>query len=167
MKFTVIIPARGGSKGLKNKNIINFYNKPLIFWTITEALKSKFVDRVIVSTDSKEIQDISLKCGASVPFLRPKSLSGDKASTLSAVKYTMKKLIKDENYSTDYIITLQPTSPLRNKKNIEEAINKILEDKNADSLVSCVYVPHNFLPESLMKMNGNTLKPKLKQLFLL
>ena len=158
MKFMAIIPARAGSKGIKNKNIINFYNKPLIYWTISAALKSEFIDRVIVSTDSKEIQEISLKYGASVPFLRPKRLSGDKASTLSAIKYTMKKLEKDENYFADYIITLQPTSPLRNKKNIEEAIKVILKDKKADSLVSCVSVPHNFLPESLMKFNGKYLR---------
>ena len=158
MKILAIIPARSGSKGIKNKNIINFDGKPLIYWTISAALESEFIDRVIVSTDSEEIRDTSLKYGASVPFLRPKRLSGDKASTLNAIKYTMKKLEKDENYFSDYIITLQPTSPLRNKKNIEEAINTILNDKKADSLVSCVNVPHNFLPESLMKLHGKYLR---------
>ena len=158
MKILAIIPARSGSKGIKNKNIINFDGKPLIYWTISAALESEFIDRVIVSTDSEEIRDTSLKYGASVPFLRPKRLSGDKASTLIAIKYTMKKLEKDENYFSDYIITLQPTSPLRNKENIEEAINTILNDKKADSLVSCVNVPHNFLPESLMKLHGKYLR---------
>lgn len=158
MKILAIIPARSGSKGIKNKNIIDFDGKPLIYWTIFAALKSESIDRVIVSTDSKKIRDTSLKYGASVPFLRPKRLSGDEASTLSAVKFTMKKLEKDENYFSDYIITLQPTSPLRNKQNIEEAINLILNDKKADSLVSCVNVPHNFLPESLMKLHGKYLR---------
>ncbi len=158
MKFLAIIPARAGSKGIKKKNIIKFFNKPLIYWTISAALKSKYIDRVIVSTDSKEIQDISLECGATVPFLRPKRISGDKSTTLSAIKYTIEKLAKEEDYFADYIVTLQPTSPLRNKKNIDEAIEKILQDKNADSLVSCVSVPHNFLPESLMKLKGKYLK---------
>jgi len=111
-----------------------------------------------VSTDSKEIRNISVKFGALVPFLRPKNISRDKSNTLDAIKYTIEKFAKDENYSADYIITLQPTSPLRNKTNIEEAIEKILKDKKADSLVSCVSVPHNFLPESLMKLQGKYLK---------
>lgn len=158
MKFLAIIPARGGSKGIKNKNIINFDNKPLIYWTILAAKQCKLIDRVVVSTDSKEIRNISVKFGALVPFLRPKNISRDKSNTLDAIKYTIEKFAKDENYSADYIITLQPTSPLRNKTNIEEAIEKILKDKKADSLVSCVSVPHNFLPESLMKLQGKYLK---------
>lgn len=158
MKFLAIIPARSGSKGIKDKNITNFFHKPLIYWTIQSAKKCKLIDKVIVSTDSKKIKDISIKYGAEVPFLRPKRYSGDEAKTLDAINYTVKKLEKDKNYFADYIITLQPTSPLRKKKNIEEAINMILNDKKADSLVSCVNVPHMFLPESLMKLHGKYLR---------
>ena len=158
MKFLAIIPARSGSKGIKDKNITNFFHKPLIYWTIQSAKKCKLIDKVIVSTDSKKIKDISIKYGAEVPFLRPKRYSGDEAKTLDAINYTVKKLEKDKNYFADYIITLQPTSPLRKKKNIEEAINMILNDKKADSLVSCVNVPHKFLPESLMKLDGKYLR---------
>lgn len=158
MKILAIIPARGGSKGIKNKNIINFCGKPLIYWTINAALKCKLIDRVVVSTDSSKIRDVSEKCGASVPFLRPKKISGDQAKTLSAIKYTLKKLENEENYFCDYVITLQPTSPLRETKDLENAIKKILGDKKADSLVSCVKVPHNFLPESLMKLDDKYIK---------
>lgn len=158
MKFLAIIPARSGSKGIKDKNITNFFHKPLIYWTIQSAIKCKFIDKVIVSTDSKKIKDISIKYGAEVPFFRPKKYSDDKAKTLDAVNYTVKKLEKDKSYFADYIVTLQPTSPLRKKKNIEEAINMILNDKKADSLVSCVNVPHNFSPESLMISNGKYIK---------
>ncbi len=158
MKFLAIIPARSGSKGIKDKNITNFFYKPLIYWTIQSATKCKFIDKVIVSTDSKKIKDISIKYGAEVPFFRPKKYSGDEANTLDAINYTVKKLEKDKSYFADYIVTLQPTSPLRKKKNIEEAINMILNDKKADSLVSCVNVPHNFSPESLMTSNGKYIK---------
>lgn len=158
MKILAIIPARLGSKGIKEKNIIDFDGKPLIYWTIDVALKCKFIDKVIVSTDSLKIKKISEKYGALVPFLRPSRLSGDKSKTLSAIRYTLRKLEKDENYFCDYVITLQPTSPLREKKNLDEAIKKILEDKSADSLVSCINVPHNFLPESLMKYRGIYIK---------
>ena len=158
MNFIAIIPARSGSKGIRDKNIVNFDGKPLIYWTINVALRCKFIDRVVVSTDSPRIKDVSEKFGASVPFLRPKKISGDKAKTLSAVKYTLKKLENEENYIHDYIVTLQPTSPLREKDDLENAIKTILADKKADSLVSCVKVPHNFLPESLMQLDGKYIK---------
>lgn len=116
MKILAIIPARKGSKGLKDKNIKDFCGKPLICWTIQSAIKCKFIDKVIVSTDSKKIKDISIKYGAEVPFFRPKKYSDDKAKTLDAVNYTVKKLEKDKSYFADYIVTLQPTSPLRKKK---------------------------------------------------
>jgi len=158
MKILAIIPARGGSKGIKNKNITDFYGKPLIYWTINAALKCKLIDKVVVSTDSLKIKKISEKIGAVVPFLRPKKISRDKSKTLDAIKYTVKRLEKEKNYFADYIVTLQPTSPLREEKHLNASIRKIISDKNADSLVSCVKVPHIFNPNSLMKLKGNYLK---------
>lgn len=136
-KGFIIIPARGGSKGIKNKNIVNVGGKPLIFYTINPALKIKrsgLVNKVIISTDSEIIAEISGKLGADVPFLRPKNISGDKAKSidfiLHAVSYFEKK-----GFFYDYIVLLQPTSPLRSYEDIKGAINLYL-DNNRDSLIS-------------------------------
>lgn len=136
-KGLIIIPARGGSKGIKNKNIIDVCGKPLIFYTIDAALKAKkngVVDEVIISTDSEKIADVSSRLGASVPFLRPKSISGDKAKSidfmLHAIDYFEKKGI-----FYDYLILLQPTSPLRNYDDIRGSVDVFLNNKG-NSLIS-------------------------------
>ena len=151
-----IIPARGESKGIKNKNIVNFCGKPLIYWTIKAAQNSKYIDRVIVSTDSKRIREIAEKYDVQRNSLRPKKYSTDYATTLSVLKYEIKKQEK-KNYYPDIIVTLQPTSPLRNAHHVDSALKLFLKNKRADSLVSCVEVPHNFNPESLMRIKGKYL----------
>lgn len=113
-----IIPARGGSKGLPRKNIRLLGGKPLICWTIEAALKAKCVGRVIVSTDDPEISDISTKCGAEVPFLRPAELSTDTASSEQVVAHTM-----DQCPGYDVIALLQPTSPFRTSLDIDKAFS--------------------------------------------
>ena len=110
-KVLAIIPARGGSKGILNKNIKNFNGKPLIQWTIESALKSKLIDKIVVSSDSHKIINISKKLGADIVF-RPKNISGDNATTESAVKHCVKYF--KNSYET--IVILSPTSPLRKKK---------------------------------------------------
>jgi CMP-N,N'-diacetyllegionaminic acid synthase len=117
-----LIPARGGSKGIPRKNIYNLAGKPLIAWTITSALKSKMIDEVIVSTDDKEISDISRKWGAKVPFKRPKSLASDKALRNNVITHALAKV---KGY--DVLIFLQPTSPLRNAKHIDESLTLFFE----------------------------------------
>ena len=149
MKFLAIIPARKNSKSIKNKNFVKFCSKPLIYWTIDAALKSKNLDHIIVSTDSIEIRNYAKKFNLSTPHLRPKRLSTDEASTLSVINYEVEELEK-KNHHFDYIVLLQPTSPIRDSSHIDEAINLIKLDKKADSLVSCIKLPHNFSPESLM-----------------
>ena len=89
MNILAIIPARGGSKEIKNKNIINFCGKPLIYWTINTALKSK-LDEVIVSTDSRKIKKICEKYGAKVPFIRPLRISKDNSKSIDVVKHALK-----------------------------------------------------------------------------
>ena len=155
-KILAIIPARGGSKGIKNKNIVNFCGKPLIYWTIKAAQNSKLIDKLIVSTDSKKIRDIAEKYNVNKINLRPKKYSTDKATTLSVLKYEIKNLEK-KKYYPDVIVTLQPTSPLRNSEHIDSALKKFLKNKKADSLVSCVELPHNFNPMSLMKIKNKFL----------
>jgi CMP-N,N'-diacetyllegionaminic acid synthase len=116
-KVLALIPARSGSKGIPNKNIKLFNRRPLIEWTIKLALKSKLIDKVVVSSDSLKILNISKKLGAEV-ILRPKNISGDKATTESAINHFIR------NFKNDYeaIILLPPTSPLRKKNDIDNAI---------------------------------------------
>ena len=106
--------ARGGSKGVKNKNIKLLNKKPLIYYTINEALKSKLISNYIVSTDSKEIKKISEKYGANVPFLRPKELSTDTSSSSDALKHAVNFMEKMNKTKYDFIIEIMATNPLKN-----------------------------------------------------
>jgi len=131
-KILAIIPARANSKRLKNKNIKMFCGKPLIHWTIDQALNSFIIDRVIVSTDSDIIKKISVASGAEVPFLRPKDLAQDHSSTNDCIIHLLDNL--EESY--DIIILLQPTSPLRKDFHITESIEHFTNYDNIESLVS-------------------------------
>lgn len=136
-KGIIIIPARGGSKGIKNKNIVNVSGKPLIYYTIMPALrakKNKVVDNVIVSTDSSKIADISNKLRANIPFLRPEKISGDGAKSIDLILHAL-DYFKKKGVFYDYVVLLQPTSPLRRYKDIKGAIDLYLRH-NCDSLVS-------------------------------
>jgi len=131
--FLAIIPARGGSKGLPGKNIKNLCGKPLISWSIDSARKSEYLDEVMVTTDSQEIADISKRCGANVPFLRPSCLASDTATTFDAVKHA----IDFYDNTFDYIVLLEPTSPLRKEGDIDNMIEKIVDSQDLfDSIVS-------------------------------
>lgn len=126
MRVCAIIPARGGSKGIKNKNIKLFCGEPLISYAINAAKKCVYIDKVFVSTDSIEIAEISAKCGAEVPFMRPVELASDTSKTIDAIVYTIEKL-RSMNEHFDVLVLLQPTSPLRNYLNITEALEKFVE----------------------------------------
>jgi CMP-N,N'-diacetyllegionaminic acid synthase len=130
-----IIPARGASKRLPDKNILDFAGKPLIAWTIDAALKSKCITNVIVSTDDARIASIAKKYGAKVPFLRPDSLSSDESTTIDVVVDLVSKLSEKYNY----IALLQPTSPLRTSQHIDDSFEQ-LGDK--DAVVSVVKTEH-------------------------
>ena len=134
MKIISIIPARGGSKSIPKKNLINFLGFPLISKTIQQSLKSKQINRTIVSTNDKEICDISQKFGAEV-IDRPSAISGDNTTTESALLHTLNFLKKKENYIPDIIVLLQATSPLRKNNDIDCAIEQFISEK-ADSLIS-------------------------------
>mgnify|MGYP001490280169 FL=1 len=129
-KILAFIPARGGSKGIPNKNIKLFNGKPLIEWTIKSALKSKLINKVIVSSDSKKILSLSKNFGADV-ILRPKNISGDRSTTESAINHCIKNL----EDSFDVIVLLSPTSPIRKKEDIDNAI-KQFKLKKLDSCFS-------------------------------
>jgi len=136
-RFLAIIPARGGSKRLPNKNILPLKNKPLIVWSIESSLNSEYLDSTVVTTDSNEILDISKKYNVPV-ILRPKDLSTDTSPTIDAVIHTLSK-VKEK---FDYVVLLQPTSPLRTAKHINEAIEFLIE-KNADAVVSVCETGHS------------------------
>lgn len=110
-----VIPARGGSKGIPGKNIKDLYGQPLISYTIQAALDCKKIDRVVVSTDSEKIAGVAKKYGADVPFLRPAALAMDTSKTIDAVIDVLERL--QETY--EYVVLLQPTSPLRTAEDIE------------------------------------------------
>lgn len=134
-KILGIIPARGNSKGIKNKNLKLINGKPLIYYTINIAKKSKLISDLIGSTDSKKINEYFRKLGIEVPFKRPGRLASDKSNIIDTLIFTLKKIEKIKKSKYDYICLLQPTSPLRKKNEIDNAIKKIIKT-NSDSLVS-------------------------------
>jgi CMP-N-acetylneuraminic acid synthetase len=136
-----LIPARGGSKGLPRKNLRPLCGKPLIAWTIEQALKSKYLDKVVVSTDDTEIAEMSKKYGAEVPFMRPKELATDEAKSVDVILHAI-KFFESNNQHFDTIVLLQPTSPLRATENIDKAIETFFEN-NCESLVSVSEAPHS------------------------
>lgn len=135
MNILAIIPARGGSKGIKKKNIRPFAGKPLIAHTIAMAKKSRYITRTVVSTDDTEIAWIAKKYGAEVPFLRPAELAGDKSPVVPAILHMLERLKKEEGYSPDYIVLLQTTSPLRRADDIDGALD-LLFRRRASAVVS-------------------------------
>ncbi len=161
--FLGIIPARGGSKGLRNKNILPIAGKPLIAWTIEQALSSKYLDKVIVNTDSIEITDISKKYGADAPFLRPNDLATDEARMIDVVLYAMEHL-EEDGYFYDSVMLLQPTSPLRTVFDIDSAIEMMITN-SAGAVVSVCEMEHhpywsNSLPHD--KCMKDFLKPEVR-----
>lgn len=141
IKIAAIIPARGGSKGIPNKNIINLNGLPLIAHSITEAEKSLYIDKVIVSTDSTEISEIARSYHACVEGLRPEEISGDTAIIYDVLKYEIgNHRLVEEGY--EILILLQPTSPLRRSDMIDRAIVSYV-DNNQVSAVSVSEVQEN------------------------
>lgn len=134
-KNLVLIPARGGSKGIPRKNICNIAGKPLIAWTIEQALASEAVDRVIVSTDDDEIADVATHYGAEVPFRRPAELANDTATTESSLLHALTWLEDHHEYRPENVILLQATSPVRYTGAIDRAVRQFKRE-SADSLLS-------------------------------
>ncbi len=135
-KLLALIPARGGSKGLPRKNIIDLCGRPLLGWPIQTASKSKYVDRILVSTDDPEIAEIATAQGAEVPFIRPTELATDTATSYSVIEHAISYLAKKEQHY-DYILLLEPTSPLTEVQDVDEAMEKLHANrKTADSIIS-------------------------------
>ena len=136
MNVLCTICARGGSKGVPSKNIRKLLGKPLISHTIEQALAFKMIDRVVVSTDSEEIAKIARKSGAEVPFLRPRHLAVDEAPKLPVLEHAVRYFLEELNYKPDYVIDLDPTSPLRIKEDIEKCMDLLINDPDCDSIIT-------------------------------
>lgn len=157
-KVIAIIPARGGSKTVPRKNIKLLNGKPLIYYTIREAKKSKYLSHIIVSTEDKEIAQIAQGYGAKV-IPRPSELAKDDTPSLPVFQQVIKHLSETENFHPDIIVILQPTSPLRTVKDIDGAIEKFLQT-NCDSVVSVCEV--ECIPFWMYTLEGDRLKPVIE-----
>ena len=139
--FIAIIPARAGSKRLPGKNILDLNGKPLIEWSIQASLGSIYIDKTMVTTDDDAIIEVSRKAGAEVPFKRPDDISTDVAKSSDVIKHTVDFYYDSLKKKFDYIVFLQPTSPLRTSTEIDKAIEYMFQ-KNADAVVSVCKLEH-------------------------
>ena len=155
MEFLAVIPARGGSKRLPRKNILELGGKPLIYYSIEAVTKSKLVSNYVVSTDDYEIADTARELGGNVPFLRPAKISGDAVRNSSTLKHALGWFEENCNQNFDAVILLQPTAPLRQSWHIDEAI-RLFEASQANTLAS-VTGPHRKRDVIVKKMNSRCL----------
>ncbi len=147
-----IIPARGGSKGIPRKNIRHFAGYPLIAWSIAAAKQSSLVTRIIVSTDDKEIASVAREWGAETPFSRPAKLAQDKTTDLPVFEHALKWLEEIEGYHPDVVVQLRPTSPIRPRTMVDEAVNVLLNHEDADCVRGVVPAAQN--PFKMWRFNG-------------
>jgi len=143
-----LIPARGGSKSIPRKNLALVAGRPLLAYTAQAALGAACLDRVILSTDDGEIAEAGRSLGLDVPFLRPAALAGDEAGMVPVMRHALDWLA-ERGMAASALVLLQPTSPLRTSRHIDEAVALLL-DSGAETVVSVVEVPHNFAPVSVM-----------------
>lgn len=146
--FLAVIPARGGSKRLPRKNVLSLAGKPLIAWSIEAGLQSKYIDKVVVSSDDEEILQIAKRFGSET-IKRPEALASDTATTFDAVKHAI-----EHSGMYDYIVLLQPTSPLRDAAQVDAAID-LLVQKHADAVVSVCEMDHSPLWANTLPQNGD------------
>jgi len=153
MKILGLIPARGGSKGVPRKNIKPLAGKPLLAYTAEQALASKLLDRVILSTNDEEIAEVGRKCGLEVPFMRPDELAQDNSGSLGVVKHAL-AFFERQGEFFDAVCLLQVTSPYRPDGAIDEVI-ELFKKKRPDSLVSVQRVPDEFNPHWIFEIGEN------------
>lgn len=170
-KVLGVITARGGSKGIPGKNIKSFLGKPLIAHTIEVAKASGVFDRLILSTDDEAIAKVASGYGCEVPFMRPAELAADNTPHLPVMQHAVSWLREHENYRPDYVMILQPTSPLRRPQHIKEAV-QLISKTGSDSVVSVSPVPSHYNPhwqfilgndERLSMYNGSPFKEIIRR----
>jgi len=163
MNILAVIPARGGSKNIPRKNITEVNGKPLISYTIGAALEADFLTDIVVSTEDQEIAQISKELGAQVPFIRPLSIASDDAQSFPVIEHALHFMEKARGFEYDAIIMLQPTSPLRTSKHINDSIN-LFNSNKCDSVVSIVSVGGNH-PLRMKRLEGNQMVNYIDQGF--
>lgn len=152
-----LIPARGGSQRVPDKNLKPLNGKPLIAYTIEAAKQSKHVNRIVVSTDSEKIAETARQFGADVPFLRPSAISESGSTEMQFLKHALKWFAENEDYEPDLIVLLYPTSPFRKSASIDAAVEKMLEHPKADSLRSVRLCSEH--PCKMWRIEDDHLKP--------
>jgi CMP-N,N'-diacetyllegionaminic acid synthase len=159
MEILALIPARGGSKGIPKKNIVNVCGKPLIAYSIEQALTSKFIKRVIVSTDDDETAEISAKYGAEVPFKRPAEYAQDLSADIDVFQHALRWLRENEDYVPDIVLNHRTVCPVRKVEVIDKAIGLFINTPEADSLRSvCLSA---LTPYKMWRIEGKYMKPLL------
>ena len=160
-EILALIPARGGSKGIPRKNIRSFAGYPLIAWSIAAAKQSELVTRVILSTDDEEIASVARQFGAETPFLRPEELAQDKTTDLPVFEHTLQWLEENEGYRPEIMVQLRPTSPIRPREMLDDAIRILFEHPDADCVRGVVPAGQN--PFKMWRFDGNDkpMKPLL------
>lgn len=153
MNVLGLIPARGGSKSIPQKNIALLAGKPLLAYTCEAALASLRLNRVVLTTDDPAIAEVGRACGVEVPFMRPTALAQDNTPSLPVAQHAIEWLRDQQGWQTDILVLLQPTSPLRRAKHIDAAL-ALLAEGDSDTVVSVVEVPHRYSPYSVMKRRG-------------
>jgi len=156
-KILGVIPARGGSKGIPNKNLYNLNGKPLISYTIESAKQSKYLTRFIVSTDSEEIAQVAKQYSANVPFIRPAELATDKALSVDVMKHAISEMEHRDGHKYDFLVMLQPTTPLRLVGLIDKVIEKLI-DTGCDTVITMVDV-EAYHPARMYLIENDKLSP--------
>lgn len=164
MEVLAIIPARSGSKSVLNKNIRMLNGKPMMAYSIQHAKNSKSINRIIVSTDSKEYKSIAEQYGAEVPFIRPKYISGDKSLDIEVFQHALSYLEAKEGYIPDIVVQLRPTYPIREVSDIDKMVDMLIKDKKADS-VRCVAPAKEIAYKMWRKDANNYLQPILSDIY--
>jgi N-acylneuraminate cytidylyltransferase len=152
-EILALIPARGGSKSIPRKNILEFAGHPLIAYSIAAGLASENINRVLVSTDDEQIAAIARDCGAEVPFLRPGEISQDDTPDLPVFQHALEWLEVNEGYKPEIVVQLRPTSPLRRKIHVDQAVWRLVEHPEADS-IRTVCIPFQN-PYKMWRIDGD------------
>ena len=163
MNILALIPARGGSKGIPMKNIKKFGEKELIYWSIKIAKESKYINRIIVSTDNEEIKEVALKYGAEVPFIRPLEISNDLSNDYEFIKHCMDYLKNNGENIPDIIVQLRPTYPTRKLEILDETIKIFIDEFNNYDSLRTVY-KFEKSPFKMYMVNNKNLIPLFKNI---
>jgi CMP-N-acetylneuraminic acid synthetase len=143
MEVLALVTARGGSKGIPGKNLVQFLGRPLIAWSISAAQEAKTVTRIVATTDDQDIAAVAKEWGAEIPFLRPAELAQDDTPDLPVFVHALNWLSETEDYHPDLVVHLRPTTPLRPAGLIDEAVESLAASENADAIRSVCVPPNN------------------------